>query len=174
MGSFPFNDPDEVRYDGETLIVRGKQSHYVADDVLPLIGRFFPRFKLMDIDSGHWVISEKPEAFRQGISWNPPTSLPSWFISRCGFLTRGSGARRVTCKEAINPLDIWSPYSLLPIPLRRKMWITDIHTVEWQLCVRLSAVTLLHVCTIMGQPLDSLTRSSCRIRQRARRNKGHH
>lgn len=68
MGDFPFNDPDEVRYDGRTLIVRGTKSHYVADDVLPLIGRFFPMFKLVDIDSGHWVISEKPEAFRQGSS----------------------------------------------------------------------------------------------------------
>lgn len=66
MGDFPFNDPDEAHYDGQTLIVRGTKSHYVADDVLPLIGRFFPSFKLIDIDSGHWVISEKPEAFRQG------------------------------------------------------------------------------------------------------------
>ena len=68
MGDFPFNDPDEVRYDGPTLIVRGTKSHYVADDVLPLIGRFFPMFKFVDIDSGHWVMSEKPEDFRQGIS----------------------------------------------------------------------------------------------------------
>ncbi|CAD6572705.1 MAG: hypothetical protein ASARMPRED_005520 [Alectoria sarmentosa] len=67
MGDFPFNDPNEVRYDGQTLIVRGTKSHYVADDVLPLIGRFFPMFKLIDIDSGHWVISERPEAFRQAV-----------------------------------------------------------------------------------------------------------
>ena len=38
----------------------------MADEVLPLIGRFFPRFELRDIDSGHWVISEKPEPFKQG------------------------------------------------------------------------------------------------------------
>ena len=68
MGDFQFNNPDEVRYNGRTLIIRGTKSHYVADDVLPLIGRFFPVFKLIDLDSGHWVISEKPEAFRQGIS----------------------------------------------------------------------------------------------------------
>ncbi|KAF6241582.1 hypothetical protein HO173_000293 [Letharia columbiana] len=67
MGDFSFNNPDEVRYDGPTLIVRGTKSHYVADDVLPLIGRFFPMFKLVDIDSGHWVISEKPEAFRKAV-----------------------------------------------------------------------------------------------------------
>lgn len=66
MGDFPFKDPDEARYDGPTLFIRGTKSLYVADDVLPLIGRFFPRFELRDIESGHWVISEKPEQFRQG------------------------------------------------------------------------------------------------------------
>ena len=66
MGDFPFKDPDEARYKGPTLMLRGTKSHYVADDVLPVIGRFFPRFKLANIDSGHWVISEKPEDFRKG------------------------------------------------------------------------------------------------------------
>ena len=66
MGDFPFKDTYESRYDGPTLIIRGSKSHYVADDVLPVIGQFFPRFELRDIDSGHWVISEKPDAFRQG------------------------------------------------------------------------------------------------------------
>ena len=73
MGDFPFHDPDEARYDGQTLIVRGNKSRYVSDDVLPLIGRFFPMFELINIDSGHWVISERPEAFKQGTSWNSLT-----------------------------------------------------------------------------------------------------
>jgi hypothetical protein len=38
----------------------------VSDETLPIIGRFFPRFELVDIDSGHWVISEKPEEFIKG------------------------------------------------------------------------------------------------------------
>ena len=38
----------------------------MADAVLPLIGRFFPRFELSDIECGHWVISEKPNAFKKG------------------------------------------------------------------------------------------------------------
>ena len=66
MGDFPFKDPAEVRFDGPTLVIRGTKSHYVADDVLPLIGQFFPRFVLQDIASGHWVISENPQAFRKG------------------------------------------------------------------------------------------------------------
>lgn len=66
MGDFPFKDPNEVRFDGPALFIRGTQSHYVADEVLPLIGRFFPRFEVKDIDCGHWVIAEKPEEFRKG------------------------------------------------------------------------------------------------------------
>lgn len=67
LGDFPFKDPDEARWGGPTLIVRGTNSHYVADDMLPLCGRFFPKFELASIESGHWVISEKPEEFRQGM-----------------------------------------------------------------------------------------------------------
>lgn len=75
LGDFPFKDPDEARYQGPTLIVRGTQSHYVADDMLPVCGRFFPNFERADIDAGHWVISEKPEDFRQGK--NDQMLLPS-------------------------------------------------------------------------------------------------
>jgi pimeloyl-ACP methyl ester carboxylesterase len=61
-------DPDEARWEGPALFVRGTKSHYVADEMLPTIGRFFPRFQLRDVDCGHWVISEKPEDFRKGKS----------------------------------------------------------------------------------------------------------
>lgn len=67
MADFPFKNPDEARFEGPTLFVRGTKSQYVADEALPIIGRFFPRFRLVDIESGHWVISEKPEAFRQAV-----------------------------------------------------------------------------------------------------------
>jgi pimeloyl-ACP methyl ester carboxylesterase len=66
MGDFPFKDPSAVRFEKPALFVRGTQSKYVPDDVLPIIGQFFPRFRLVSIDAGHWVISEQPEAFRQG------------------------------------------------------------------------------------------------------------
>ncbi|KAI9741861.1 MAG: hypothetical protein M1834_000249 [Cirrosporium novae-zelandiae] len=65
MADFPFKNPDEVRYEGPTLFIRGTNSHYLADDALPVIGKFFPRFELRDVESGHWVISENPEAFRE-------------------------------------------------------------------------------------------------------------
>lgn len=66
MADFPFKDPEEARFNGPTLFVRGTKSHYVADEMLPTIGRFFPRFELADVEAGHWLISEKPEEFRNG------------------------------------------------------------------------------------------------------------
>lgn len=66
MADFPFKDPEEARFEGPTLFVRGTKSHYVADETLPIIGRFFPKFEVRDVESGHWVISEKPEEFRRG------------------------------------------------------------------------------------------------------------
>ena len=65
MGDFPYRNPDEARFEGPTLMVRGTKSPYVPDETLPVVGRFFPRFELADVDAGHWVISENPEGFRR-------------------------------------------------------------------------------------------------------------
>ncbi|KAL8843086.1 MAG: hypothetical protein Q9170_000216 [Blastenia crenularia] len=67
MGDFPFKNSEEARYKGPTLFIRGTRSHYVPDDVLPVIGGFFPNFTICDIDCGHWVISEQPEAFKEAV-----------------------------------------------------------------------------------------------------------
>ncbi|EAA26606.2 alpha/beta-hydrolase [Neurospora crassa] len=67
MGDFPFKDPHRVRFGKPALFVRGTKSHYVPDEVIPLIGQFFPLFELVDVEGGHWVISENPEAFRQAV-----------------------------------------------------------------------------------------------------------
>lgn len=77
LGDFPYRDPDETRWEGPTLFVRGLKSHYIADDMLPVCGRFFPNFEVADVDCGHWVISEKPEEFRQGQQYNTHLTLRS-------------------------------------------------------------------------------------------------
>ncbi len=66
LGDFPYKNPSEVRFEKRALFVRGTHSKYVPDEALPIIGQFFPRFELADIEAGHWVISENPEAFREG------------------------------------------------------------------------------------------------------------
>ncbi|KAJ4354062.1 uncharacterized protein N0V89_005795 [Didymosphaeria variabile] len=68
MADFPFDNPEEARFNKRALFIRGTKSHYVSDETLPIIGRFFPRFELVDVDCGHWVISEKPEEFIKAVT----------------------------------------------------------------------------------------------------------
>lgn len=53
MAGFPFH-PDKVRFEKPALFIRGTKSHYVPDEVIPLIGRFFPYFQLRSVEAGHW------------------------------------------------------------------------------------------------------------------------
>lgn len=66
MADFPYTEPGSVAYHGPTLFVRGTRSRYVGDDSIPAIKRYFPNSQLADVEAGHWLISENPEAFRQG------------------------------------------------------------------------------------------------------------
>ncbi|CAK7222426.1 hypothetical protein SBRCBS47491_004862 [Sporothrix bragantina] len=67
LGDFPYKDPNEVRFKKNALFVRGTKSRYVPDEALPIIGQFFPKFEVVDIEAGHWLISENPEAFRDAV-----------------------------------------------------------------------------------------------------------
>ncbi|GIJ84716.1 hypothetical protein Asppvi_003567 [Aspergillus pseudoviridinutans] len=67
MADFPFREPGSVTYDGPTLFVRGTKSKYVSDDTVPAIKKFFPNAEVADVEAGHWLISENPEAFRQAV-----------------------------------------------------------------------------------------------------------
>lgn len=66
MAEFPFSEADGKQYKGPTLFVRGTRSRYVSDKTIPAIKKFFPNAQIADVDAGHWLISENPEAFRQG------------------------------------------------------------------------------------------------------------
>lgn len=66
MADFPYQEPGSVTYDGPTLFVRGTKSRYVSDKTIPAIQKFFPKYQMADVEAGHWLISENPEAFRQG------------------------------------------------------------------------------------------------------------
>ncbi|DAA77456.1 TPA_exp: hypothetical protein A8136_6716 [Trichophyton benhamiae CBS 112371] len=67
LGDFPFTQSDTVQFSGPALFLRGTRSRYITDKSFPTIRRFFPNYKLMDIDAGHWLISENPEAFKTGM-----------------------------------------------------------------------------------------------------------
>ncbi|QID85103.1 hypothetical protein GRS66_007655 [Saccharomyces pastorianus] len=61
-------DPTHERWTRPALFIRATQSQYVADEYLPLIGSFFPRFETRDIDAGHWVNAEKPGECAENIA----------------------------------------------------------------------------------------------------------
>lgn len=65
IGSFP--SPEELgsgTFDHPVLWVAGERSDYVSREDLPAMRALFPRTMLLTVKgSGHWVHSEKPEAF---------------------------------------------------------------------------------------------------------------
>ncbi|ODV85488.1 hypothetical protein CANARDRAFT_28278 [[Candida] arabinofermentans NRRL YB-2248] len=67
VADWPFQESENCRYSGPSLFVRGTKSLYVADEYLAVIGKFFPRFEVRDVDAGHWLISEKPDEFIQAV-----------------------------------------------------------------------------------------------------------
>ncbi|RDA90082.1 hypothetical protein CP533_5559 [Ophiocordyceps camponoti-saundersi (nom. inval.)] len=67
LGDFPNFDGERHPFVKPTLFIRGSRSDYVKDEMLPDISHFFPNFRLREVDAGHWLISEQPEAFRQAV-----------------------------------------------------------------------------------------------------------
>ncbi|KAJ5946942.1 Alpha/beta hydrolase fold-1 [Penicillium verhagenii] len=67
MADFPFRESDAVQYNGPTLFIRGTKSKYITNDTIPAIKKFFPNAEIADVEAGHWLISEKPEDFRQAV-----------------------------------------------------------------------------------------------------------
>mgnify|MGYP002378440539 CR=1 FL=1 len=65
IAAWPFDSNISRWTNGPALFVRGTESKYIPDDVIPDIGKYFPDFEVADIKAGHWVISEKPEEFRK-------------------------------------------------------------------------------------------------------------
>ncbi|KAJ7682104.1 alpha/beta-hydrolase [Mycena polygramma] len=62
IGSFPFA-PEETQWEGETLFIKGSRSKFINRHNTPLAERFFPAMKLEQLDTDHWVHSEKPHEF---------------------------------------------------------------------------------------------------------------
>ncbi|WP_447926103.1 alpha/beta fold hydrolase [Vreelandella sp. EE27] len=60
-GSEPFNGP--------TLVLRGGNSHYVADEMLPALKAILPKARLVTLkEAGHWLHADQPEAFQEAVN----------------------------------------------------------------------------------------------------------
>jgi esterase len=61
-----FPDPGELKFQGESLFIRGDKSDYLTEEDLPEIKNLFPNYELETIkDAGHWLHAEKPKEFFQ-------------------------------------------------------------------------------------------------------------
>lgn len=54
----------DTPYQGPSLVLRGGQSPYVTDEMLPRIREVLPKAELVSLDAGHWLHAERPEAFQ--------------------------------------------------------------------------------------------------------------
>ncbi|MCR9181388.1 MAG: alpha/beta fold hydrolase [Flavobacteriaceae bacterium] len=56
--------PDDAKYEGETLFIRGGRSGYIEEMDEMLIKKHFPKAAIATVpDAGHWLHAEKPDEF---------------------------------------------------------------------------------------------------------------
>nr|WP_298415564.1 alpha/beta fold hydrolase [uncultured Halomonas sp.] len=55
-------------YEGPTLVLRGANSGYVSDKLLPQLKEVLPQAEIETLDAGHWLHAEVPEAFRRAVN----------------------------------------------------------------------------------------------------------
>ncbi|RCV87508.1 alpha/beta fold hydrolase [Billgrantia montanilacus] len=56
-------------FDGPTLVLRGGNSHYVTDDMLPALREVLPQAEIKTLEgAGHWLHAEQPEAFQAAVN----------------------------------------------------------------------------------------------------------
>ncbi|TQS34216.1 hypothetical protein Golomagni_05409 [Golovinomyces magnicellulatus] len=75
LRNFPIQELESYKFEKPSLFVRGTKSKFIPNHLLPGIGKFFPQYKLVDIEAGHWVISESPDEFRKGTMFSLYFSL---------------------------------------------------------------------------------------------------
>lgn len=55
-------------FEGPTLVLRGAESHYVTDDMLPALRDILPKARVVTLkQASHWLHAEQPEAFQQAV-----------------------------------------------------------------------------------------------------------
>ncbi len=57
----------EGAFPGPTLVLRGANSPYVTDAMLPALREVLPEAEVVTLEAGHWLHAEQPEAFRESV-----------------------------------------------------------------------------------------------------------
>jgi pimeloyl-ACP methyl ester carboxylesterase len=64
-------------FDKPALFIRGTRSHYIQPKHYPTMRKMFPRMKILEVDSAHWVHVEAPDEVQDEM-YDPVT--PSLFL----------------------------------------------------------------------------------------------
>ncbi|NYS60829.1 alpha/beta fold hydrolase [Vreelandella salicampi] len=58
----------DTSYEGPTLVLRGADSVYVSDDMLPALREMLPQARMVTLkNAGHWLHADQPEAFQKAV-----------------------------------------------------------------------------------------------------------
>ncbi|WP_447553059.1 alpha/beta fold hydrolase [Vreelandella sp. EE22] len=56
-------------FEGPTLVLRGVNSHYVTDDMMPELKNVLPKARVVTLkEAGHWLHADQPEAFQEAVN----------------------------------------------------------------------------------------------------------
>lgn len=59
----------DAPYQGPTLVLRGENSLYVTDEMLPALKEMLPAANVITLkDAGHWLHADQPEAFQEAVA----------------------------------------------------------------------------------------------------------
>jgi hypothetical protein len=87
LGDFPYDIGNVPAFQDPTLFLRALQSNFIPQSSFPLISKFFPKSKIVDMECGHWIVQDKPQQFKEGMFM-----LPEPFGKAClhaNYLIRG-------------------------------------------------------------------------------------
>jgi esterase len=60
--------PDDFRFAGKTLFLRGEKSGYITEEDKPRIRKHFPSAEIMTVaNAGHWIHAENPNGFMDAV-----------------------------------------------------------------------------------------------------------
>ncbi|MDR5898308.1 alpha/beta fold hydrolase [Halomonas vilamensis] len=58
----------DTPYEGPALVLRGADSAYVSDDMLPILRQVLPQARVVTLkNAGHWLHADQPEAFQKAV-----------------------------------------------------------------------------------------------------------
>ncbi|CDK28973.1 unnamed protein product [Kuraishia capsulata CBS 1993] len=63
---WPFSDDDT--FEKRSLFIKADHSPFVSEEEIPMIKQHFPNYDFVSMNSGHWVVTEKPDEFVHVVS----------------------------------------------------------------------------------------------------------